>query len=80
LTEIGNKADISFEESTEDIDIIENDGIESVLLLARRIADEAEASEPSCNEGIRKGATRVQLAVRRRRCNNAMMQKRNTKL
>ena len=64
LTEKGNKAGSAFAENTEDIDLIESTGMASVLLLAKRIAQAAEASWPACDEGARTGAARSDLVGR----------------
>ena len=63
LKEYGNKAGGTF---LEDIDVIEDYGMISVLQLAKLIGLSAEAVFPSCNEGSRRGATRSDLAGRNR--------------
>lgn len=47
-----------------DIDAIESQGMDAVLALAQRVALDAQAEGPSCDEGSRNGAARSQLAVR----------------
>jgi len=65
LTERGNKpGTASFNEDVVDINAIENAGIDAVLALAQRVAFDAQAEGPNCEEGSRNGAARSQLAGR----------------
>jgi len=61
LTEYGNKVGQSY---TLNIDSIETSGMASVLQFAKQVSENAEASSPSCDEGLRSGATRSDLTGR----------------